>query len=533
MAELNINSIYGGIQPTLNFGPEQSYLGARAIDPDENVGDRISGTISPVAYTQTTTAVKDVMWMEANDQDDDVYYYASDGKFGKIDVTGGTTEVSALTGASGNGLKYYNNYYYIARDEDLIRYGPMDGTPALETQMTDDNVTFSLSNKVMDTIGSYSIPNHQIFVHLNNRMYILDTDDKKRGVVHGLQSYDFLATDSVANFVTGETLTGGTSEATGTIMGTVDATEKGILLENIDGTFQSGETVTGTTGGSATTTDTTKNGYYPQKFRNELGLKDGYYPTCIEQIGMDLVIGAVSARDSKLFFWDAYADSFYIDPTLPYPIISAMINMNGGLFVFGGVDNFAIGQYAGEETVREIYKCDHGTLPLQGAVKGLVNRIVFGSEQSYPSTKGCVWSWNTQERALHNIANNTNQISALIAKDKDLITSDSSGIYEKDTSGYDSVWRSEIMNFSQPFTIDKVTVPFSGTLGYTTVKLILHYDNERVTDEHTVSLEDDSRTFTVYPDQQGTTNFYLEITLEGDDFVSVNLPIRISYTLNT
>ena len=535
MANIEINSIYGGIQPTLNFGPESSYLGACAIDPDENVGSRISGTISPVAYTKTT-GVSDVMWMEANDKDDDTYYYTSDGKFGKIDVTGGTTEVSALASASGNGLKYFNNYYYIARDEDVVRYGPMDGTPSLETSMTTNGVTISLSNKVMEAIGSYDIPNHQIFTHLNNRMYVVDTADERRGTIHGINAYDFIVTNTVTSFVIGDIATGETSGATGTIIGTADSTEKGLMLINVDGTFQDGETVTGTTGGSATISGTLKPGYYPVVLRNELSLKDGYYPTCIEQFGMDVVIGAMSEKDSRLFFWDGSADSFYIDPILPYPIISALLNMNGSLYVFGGTDTLSLGQYVGEETVREIYALDHGSLPLQGAVKGLKNRIVFGSKQTYPETRGCVWAWDTKNRALHNIVSTDEQVSALIQKDDDLRISDSAGLYEKGTTGYDSIFRSEMINFSQPFTIDKLTIPFSETFGTganaTVVKATLHYDNDRVTDEHTITLEEGSRTFTIHPNQQGTTNFYIEITLKGNTFVSVNLPIRCEYTIH-
>lgn len=528
---IEISNIFGGISPNL-FGQEGSYLGACAIDPDEEVSSRISGTISPVSYGVLTTAVSDVLWFEPNDKNDDIYYYTSDGKFGKIDASGSATEVSALASASGNGLRYYNNYYYIARDEDVIRYGPINATASFETQMTDDNVTLSLSNRTLDAVGDYNIPNHDIFLHSNNSMYIVDTASERRGMIHKLNVYDFLETASVADFVLGETATGGTSGATGTIMTIVDDTETGLCLINVDGTFQSGEAITGTTGGSTTASSAIQEGYYPVVLRDDLAIRDGFYPVCIDAYGTDLVIGAVSSENAELFFWDGDADSFYMEVELPYSTLTSVVNFNGDLYTIGGdSESFSLGQYAGGETVREIYKCDHGIPPLLGAIRTSYNRILFGSKQTYPETRGCVWAWDTRYRSLHSVRTNPSQISAITRE----MTSCSDGTYEKATTGYDSIWRSQMINFSQPFTINKITIPFSGTFGTggaeTTVKVKIYYDNERTSDEHTITLEDDSRTFTVYPETMGTTNFFLEITIEGDTFVSVNLPIRVEYQI--
>jgi len=125
----NINSIHGGISQTLNQGEEGSYIGARAIDPDEIVDGRISGTISPTSYAKFSST-KDVVWFEPNDKDDKEYYYTNKGEFGYVDET--ITKIADIADSKGNGLKYYNNYYYIIGNKDIHRYGPLDGTPALE-----------------------------------------------------------------------------------------------------------------------------------------------------------------------------------------------------------------------------------------------------------------------------------------------------------------------------------------------------------------------------------------------------------------
>jgi len=691
MANIEINSIYGGIQPTLNFGPEGSYLGACAIDPDENVGSRISGTISPVAYTKTT-GVSDVMWLEPNDKNNDTYYYTSDGKFGKIDVTGGTTQISALASASGNGLIYHNKYYYIAKDEEILRYGDVGGTPSFDTlegkvnefyigpedtHITEDaaaqsveednemkvdgievvfssimktvnvtlelradnsgdpgavlatgdtistgnmtagravrftfdttqtlnantkywitltftqkeatrirtnddynyangtlkydyngvwsdantdlsmtlyhyeNVLEELESVTYSTIGNYEIPNHQMFLHSDNRIYYCNNLDGNgfigkftttTGLLVERRIGTSVSSDQDRRYTIGDVITGQTSGATAVIITKEEGHVERLGVVGIFGEFQVGErilgvsTCTGTDSGWLT--EVQESGMPLDYDSRALELPKGYHPLTICNHGMDLIISASNGQETRIFFWDTFADSFYKDIRTGYLLIPSMANYNGELYTISGEDNFSLNKYLGGDSFQEIIHCDHGMLPLQGAVKVKSNRILMGSKQTYPETRGCVWAYGTRAtmpKGLHNIANTDDQISALT----DDILSDDAGLYSKGTTGYDSIWRSEMINFSQPFTIDKLTIPFSGTFGTgadeTVVKAILHYDNDRVTDEHTIALEEGSRTFTIHPDQQGTTNFYIEITLEGNTFVSVNLPIRIEYTIN-
>jgi len=724
--QIQINSIYGGISPTL-IGQEGSYLGAKAIDPDVEITSRIGGTISPVAYQKFTTAVSGVNWFEPNDQDDNTYYYTKDGKFGHMDVTGGITEVTALVSAGGNGLKYYNNYYYIATDNNIYRYGAMDatsqsldrdwadlkysvtrltkprdnsvvsvalsaygwadaenayeyngtyasasqgdgkyhiwktfryyksafeytslsaaipdtatavgievrllgakyagggtviprinvqayegtsafgaratnpltttpatyvlggtrdtwartwsksnfnnnfgirltGSVAGTTPATDyfvDNIqvrvyyktpdtvsNVALSDSELATIGNYKLPSHNLFVHGDDFLYVLDGE--KQGLIHKIKTYDFLPIKEIYtgygiydNFITGETLTGEQSGATGLIMGYVDryvdaARIRAVLLSNIDGTFKDGEYLSGTTEGEALADGTVRKGYGQEVFKDELRLEEGFIPTAITSYGTDLIIAASNGEEAKLYFWDTFATSFYREVKLPYPTVSSLLNHNGELYVFGGDEKFSIGKYMGGESIQEIHHSDHGLLPLPGAVKSFHNKIMFGSRQTYPSTNGCIWAWGTKvvPGGLHAIANVSAQVSALHQNGEDL-TASSDGLYEEGTSGYNSTWRSQMFNFSQPFSIDKITIPFTGGLGAgataTVVKATLRYDNDRITDdEHTITLGTDQRTFTIYPKHQGTTNFCIELTWAGDTFVGVNLPIKIEYQL--
>jgi len=726
--QISINSIYGGISPTLNFSQEGSYLGAKAIDPDVEITSRIAGTISPVVYQKFTSAVSGVNWFEPNDKDTNTYYYTKDGDFGYMNVTGGITEVTALVSAAGNGLKYYNNYYYIATDNNIYRYGAMDATsqsldrtwadlkysvtrlttprdnspapgmlsayhwgdpnnayeydgtyasasqgddkyhiwkdfryyksafeftslsacipdtatavgievrllgakyaggpagmtppkiivqayegvsafgtrstdrltttpatyvlggtrdtwartwaksnfnanfgvrikgstgstPPTETQYFIDNVQVRVYYKTGDTlsnvalgksevatIGNYKLPNHNLLTHGDDFLYVLDGE--KQGLIHKIKSYDYLPIKVIyssiyGKFLTGETLTGEQSGATGLIMGYVDryvegTRERAILLTNVAGTFKDGEYINGTTDGEALVDGAIKRGYGQEVFREELKLEKDFIPTAIVSYGTDLIIAASNGEEAKLYFWDTFDNSFYREVKLPYPTVSALLNHNGDLYVFGGDEKFSIGKYIGGEAIQEIYHSDHGLLPLQGAVKTFHNKIMFGSRQTYPSTGGCIWAWGTKVNptGLHAIASVSAQVSSLHQSGEDLIAS-SDGLYEKGSDGYNSTWRSQMFNFSQPFSIDKITIPFTGSLGAgataTTVKATLRYDNDRITDdEHTITLGSDSRMFTIYPKHQGTTNFCIELTWSGDTFVGVGLPIKIDYQL--
>ena len=124
MAKYNINSILGGISHSYFFGQEGSYSGSCGIDPERRINGRISGAISPTPMSEDGEG--GYIFLQENDKNDNTYYLKPTGEFGIYD--------GALlnTFTSGNGMAYYNNYYYIADTTDIHRYGPMDGTPSIE-----------------------------------------------------------------------------------------------------------------------------------------------------------------------------------------------------------------------------------------------------------------------------------------------------------------------------------------------------------------------------------------------------------------
>ncbi len=114
------------------------YLGASGIDPDIKISDRISGMICPTNYEKILEKAN-ILWLEPNDVNDDIYFYTYDGEFGKLVKNYGEYEIENLGDggepivfdSKGNGLIYHNNYYYIAVGEDIHRYGPLEA-PELE-----------------------------------------------------------------------------------------------------------------------------------------------------------------------------------------------------------------------------------------------------------------------------------------------------------------------------------------------------------------------------------------------------------------
>lgn len=183
MAQYNINTILSGISHSYFIGSEGSYLGASGIDPEKKINKRVSGAISPTSLKKIESSIGNILWIEPNNKNDDVYFYADDGKFGKIDTDNNIDIIEDLTGSSGNGLVYNNNYYYIAVDEDIHRYGPMDGIPSMEynwwTRLAEESdyvipargdvieVSYGGNEKVSQSIGT-ALPFNKIQIAVKN-----------------------------------------------------------------------------------------------------------------------------------------------------------------------------------------------------------------------------------------------------------------------------------------------------------------------------------------------------------------------------
>ncbi len=137
--KLFTNSILGGISETYLLGRENSYHTAIGIDPDIK-SSRMMGSISPTRYQTGASGLTDVNWFAGNNKNDDIYYYKDNGDFGKTDIDLNVSAITSLTGSKGNGLTYYDEYYYIAKDEEIVRYGSIDGSPEIKELLERENI---------------------------------------------------------------------------------------------------------------------------------------------------------------------------------------------------------------------------------------------------------------------------------------------------------------------------------------------------------------------------------------------------------
>jgi len=523
MAKYTINSI-GGISQTYF---SEGYLGSCAIDPDEKINGRIGGVISPV-NTEIVSGVSGAMWFAENDKDDNTYYYTKDGDFGYIDENYGVSAISAFT-ASGNGLEYYNNYYYIATGTDIHRFGPLE-TPAVELNWWSGRASLDkLGDTSYPQIGVYNIPNHHLHIHGDGTLYLTDFQNNQ-GRIHRLKTVDLIQLSDVTEvFIMGEIITGETSKASSTIMG-VD----GVYLKVINtiGTFTLNENVTGTTQGIAKFIKYTEGSAPILEEMDALILPPKYQPISIESFGTDLGIIAIKNQaEASIFLWDTFADSFYRQILLPYEKVSAVKNHNGIPYIFGGDDDgYSVSIYTGGNTVEQIRYIDNGLMPLQGAIDTSFNRLKWGSKQDYPETRGCVWSLGskTGHAGLHNIASAGTQVAAL----KGNLMGHANG-FSKRGGLYDSIWRSEPLSFGRPFDLEEVVIPLGADLGASdTITVTFYYDNEDSNNSFVIdSTTYADRIIKLHPEAQGVQNAFIEVKIESVNQIHIFFPITISYKI--
>lgn len=541
MARHSINNILKGIAPTYYFGEAGTYLGGCAIDPDIKVNGRIGGAITPSNYEMDSSSVNGVMWFETNDVDDNTYYYTKDGDFGYIDTSGNVSEISELSGSSGNGLAYYNNYYYIAKDTDIARYGPLDGSAVIEDNWwsAQDNLE-KLNNKQYATVGEYQIPNHCLYVHPDSQLYVADYQGQ--GTIHRLKMIDRMEiTGASGTFYVGEQVTGGTSSARATIFNVED----GVLsLAARIGEFEEGETINGTTDGEATVSNYQVGNQPILKEMNALTWSFEEYPVAMAALGTSILILSMKSSEglnkgsAVMYLWDTFdIQGFYGAINLPYPVATAVKTYNGIPYIWGG-DNegYSLSRYIGGESLEPFLYIDNGNIPLQGAVAAQHNKILWGSSQTYPEDRGCVWSWSSRARfsGLHNIASAGNQVSAIRPQDLDgrLLISSDDGIY---TAGgeYDSIWRSEMISFGRLFNINEIYIPIAASItGSDKITVTLYYDNETVTDVHEITSDTYSdNIIKISPKAEGVQNFFIEIKVEAENKIPIIMPISIDYDI--
>lgn len=510
-----INSILGGISPSQYFRSEGQYLASIGVDPDLPVSSsdkRTSGALVPVVYEKFSGSEVNThpIAIIRTPKNTNVYVVLANGKLISYSSSfGSETLIGTVTGNVANGAFYYNNYIYITTGTDVSRYGPLSNSPSLTntvwTGATLGSLT-ALTNTTYPNINptlSIAIPNHWGCIHSDGSAYFLDFKNGQ-GLVHKIK--------------------------------TTKTTEEG---------------------------DTNNGSSY-----NVLDLPFGFYPVSICSYSTDIAILAIQTTDSTinqgraaLFLWDTTnTDTFYRGPVyLPDPLATSMLYLNGALNIWSGnaQDGFRVSEYIGGDTVKDTAFFEEGKPPLQGAVDALGNRLVWGSNLTYPETAACVFALGSKNARLssgiHNIVRasstgTTPSVTALafVQQDSNVTPKvivgwrdgSGSGIDKFSTSAtYASVWRSEIFAFNRPFKITKVTIPLGATTAsnMTLTAKVFFDDASSSTTLPTINS-------TNYPSKRSVTfksvgtglaakggenNFFLELKWTGTVALPVLFPIEI------
>jgi len=334
-------SIDGGISPTY-FGDTKrnQYRIGLGIDPDITMisgvstsAYKMSNCVMPVGYTKFSSTEVDaypIKWIVPPASTAYVYCILSNGKILRYSsALGSVSTIGTVTGNAAQGAEYYNDYIYItgtgASNNDVSRYGPLSGVAALTNTVWTGatlGTQTALANVTYPTINGAPIPKHWMHSHVDGQLYFLDYVSGQ-GAVHVIRT-----------------------------------------------------TTTGTNNGSA---------------YNVLDLPFGYYPTSITNYGTNIAITAIKTTDTTirqgdaaLFLWDTISESFYQQITLPDVFATALLNVNGRLYVFtGSATACRVSVFEGGNTVTQVMFFDDGISVLPGSVTSYGDRIYFGARTAY------------------------------------------------------------------------------------------------------------------------------------------------------
>lgn len=524
-----IENIWNGAAFAENFLAQGQYLNAVGIDPEiptsDATGDqKPSGLIRPTAYSDFSGAnVTGIpKFIATNPINSLVYAYLSNGRLISYSSSlGSETLVGTASSSSGNGFAYYNNYLYLATNTDISRYGPLDGSPSLTdsvwTGSTLGTQTALVNTSYPSLRGSVGMPNHVMHVHGDNALYVCDfintgtSSTRGQGVIHRIK--------------------------------TKTTTNQG---DTNDGTLA-----------------------------QVLDLPLGFMPVALASFSTDLVIaavettnGTISQGNASLFFWDTFSDSFHTEVKLEDPLVTALQNVNGQLYIYSGpistgsnVSNgYRVSIYAGGESVQEIYNSPIGQPPFVGAVTSIGNQLLWGTfnllrTASSPNYYAVVMSLGARNKALpsgvHCIANTTATGSAsdgivtalanveqsnMLSNPKLIIghnDASGSGIDKKSTTYGTSVWQYPV-NIGRKFRIVRIRMPLANAVASNmTITPTVYIDN--FTSSSTAGLRVINSTnypnseehVVYYPDINGDKNFVFELAWSGTVLQLPHFPIEI------
>jgi len=502
----NIQSVLGGWQTSENYGMSGQFVNSIGIDPDmpeKDTGVKPSGFIRPTAMAKFSgTEITGVpLFMVSNPKNTNIYVSANDGKVHTVasNLTMGTALNSgnALTTATGNGMAYYDNKLLIATNTNITAYKPLNGSPSLDqTYWTVDLGLGALTNTTYPTINGVEMPNHFLHRHTDDKCYIADVNDDK-GRLHYIKT--------IKTTVEGDTDDSSTFDA--------------------------------------------------------LDFDYGFFPTAIETYNTNLAValieGVGETTHASLAFWDTTADSYSQITSIefPDPLITALKNVNGTLYVFSGssTGGCRISAFSGGYSLTELAYIPDVYPPLAGSVDHFLNRFIFGTNTTTPEASACVFAVGAKERdlnmGLHNILRGSGTganpmvtclkypkqtsgsiVQPIIGWDDDT----AKGLDKISTTyGNNNVWQSEMLRISRDFQINEVrfsvtpkiaanmafTVKFVHDGGISTLGTINNTNNSG---EYQIKLNP-AETF------YNKGRFLIEWT--GSALVSIELPIQVELEL--
>ena|SRR3990167_4907201 len=540
MPVIKIESILGGQASTTHFAGKDQFRASLGIDPrqsiDENsfvppvIGQISSGLLRPVSCLLVgTTIAGPIKWFINEPKNGATYAYNSVGS--AYTVTSETiTELAdggTLSNSTGNGMVYYDNYIYFAKETDIARYGPLNGVKEFTgTYWTGTLGKAALVSTIYPQHDAANMfhSNHYLHRHSDGRLYIADVVDNK-GTIHYIET--------TKTVVEGDTNNGSTA--------------------------------------------------------NKLQFGYGLWPMCMETYGNDLVIalienldnaiGVANGRNAKIAFWDTTSTNFnkIIWVEFPDQIITAIKNVNGVLYVISGSQSgegssFRLSRFVGGYSFEEVYYTPSGMgeLPLAGAIDVAPHRISIGVNTSIPEYAPCVFSFDIQgvSKGLFNtmrgfVDSDASQtaitaLSYAFVRQKALapviaVTSDNNhfnvnvqineviGTSSRKYNNAPSVWWSQLYRIGQPFKITKIRIPLAQAIATNMIVTPKIYTDEGAGTIYTLTAINDTndsgkfnivrRTDSNSQPILGQHNFWLELRWTGAALCTVGLPISIEFEL--
>lgn len=538
--QIRIESILGGISPIAHFAARDQFLNSVGIDPSIPFTNssvvpansvltikNSTGLLAPVSVANIVTSatmfstLNYPTFLVQNPKSNLTYVYCAKGSVFSYGTSVYATDFTALSDAgsmsgvtTANGAAYYDNYIYFAKDTDIARYGPLNGSPTFtgaywtgtlsKAALTDFGVLQSLPT---DYNSNHFYPQHVMHRHSDGKLYIADAP-AGQGMLHVI------------------------STTKTTVEGDTDA-------------------------GSA---------------YQKLTFGYGLIPSAIESYGGNLAVALFEGPGSsntplqrgqraKIAFWDttSQAFNFITNDEFPDEFISAMKNINGVLYIASGnrsFSGFRVSQYVGGYSFKEVAYIDEGQPPYAGAMLGSSERLIFGSNAIYSLglSKSAVSKGLFKYQVSANINNATIFCLGFNGSNGFAGQAVDAGWYSS-TVGIDIVgpesstfpnasytlvpqhWSSQMYRIGQPFKITKIRIPLAQPLSANmTLTATIFVDGlvvgKQLTTINSAAYGTSTQSIVIRPvNLSGDYCFYVQLQWSGSESCIVSLPVVIDYEL--